>query len=173
MKVGFLCTRCEVFWFCNRAASVWRGCSPRHFFICIDCALCRKPTSATWQRILQPGWSRRRRRTTSTTTVTGTPSPPPPRKSSCRFPQLTTLRCCKRMRHLISPASIQGLIFAPTVPSLDWLPTLWEKLLQWARGAQRLERNSSDWVKTEVELEGKNLCHSIPTTSKSNQSQGG
>lgn len=57
------------------------------------CALCRKPTSATWQRIPQPGWPKRRRMKTLTTTVTGTQSPLPPRKSSCHFLPLTTPRC--------------------------------------------------------------------------------
>lgn len=53
-----------------------------------------------------------------------------------------------------SPASTQVLNFVLVVVSVDWLPALWEKLLQRARGAQQLERNSSDRVTAEVELEG-------------------
>lgn len=57
-----------------------------------------------------------------------------------------------------NPASIQVLILVVTVVFVDWLLALWEKLLQRARGAQQLERNSSDWVKTEVEFAGEESC---------------
>lgn len=131
----------------------------RTFFIRIDCALCRKPTSATWPRILQLGWPKTKKRTTLIMTVMGTQSLLPPRKSYCPFPPSTTLRWGEKNEVSWSPPSIQVLIFVVSIVSVDRLPALWEKLLQRARGAQQLERNSSDWVKTEVELEGEKSCN--------------
>lgn len=47
--------------------------------------------------------------------------------------------------------------------TVDWLPTLWEKLLQWAWGAQQPDWDANDRVTAQTELEGK-FIHWIQTS---------